>query len=298
MKIMDLSRLKALIVDDDRDLCEFLALFLSSKGISVKTANTGEEAVDLLRKEDFDLIFLDQNLPDAKGLDLVSKGLIKKDDVYVVVITGDYTKENIESLIRCGGFNEFVGKPFRLDEIELTLFRASGYLKKRMNFEQAVKSIERFEMEITIGNDLHLTREIARIVTRNVKEAGFWDDDMLCQVAIGEAIINAILHGNLEIPSESLNIAKNGFWSEVERRKNIPPYKDRKVHINVRMDRREFRVTIKDEGKGFDWRNISQPSPLDKVYGRGLAVMKVAFDEVLWNEVGNEVTLIKKKPNE
>ncbi len=61
----------------------------------------------------------------------------------------------------------------------------------------------------------------------------------------------------------------------------------------------EARFVIRDEGPGFDPAQVSDPtyrSNLDKPYGRGLFLIRAFMDEVLFNDKGNEITLIKRPP--
>ena len=292
--MIDFSQIKALIVDDDQSICDMLSLFLESKGISTDYAYTGEDALNLLKEKKYDLLIVDQNLPDMKGSELVRRAEIK--NAYIVLLTGDYSKETIEEITRTKGINEFIGKPFRLEQIEITLFRALNHVARQLNFINAVRTIDRWEVEMTLPNDLSIVREVAIIVTRNAAEAGFWEDNNICRIAVGEAIVNAMIHGNLEVPSKLRESSSGDFWEEIERRASTLPYLKRRVFVKAKMDREVYEVKVRDEGKGFDWRKaISSPPSTDKPFGRGLAIIRVAFDKVFWNDKGNEITMIKYK---
>jgi anti-sigma regulatory factor (Ser/Thr protein kinase) len=61
-------------------------------------------------------------------------------------------------------------------------------------------------------------------------------------------------------------------------------------------DEHVFRIT--DDGDGFDWRDISKSIDAnleDRPFGKGIMLIKSFFDEVSWNDKGNEITMILKK---
>ena len=67
--------------------------------------------------------------------------------------------------------------------------------------------------------------------------------------------------------------------------------------IESRLEGGEFRVMVRDEGAGFDWRSLVAASPGASLAGRGVLLARVHFDEVRWNERGNEVTLVRRIPD-
>ncbi len=62
---------KVLWVDDEIDLLRIQILFLEEKGHTVSTANNGDDALDLIKENHYDIIFLDENMPGISGLDVL-----------------------------------------------------------------------------------------------------------------------------------------------------------------------------------------------------------------------------------
>ena len=92
---------------------------------------------------------------------------------------------------------------------------------------------------------------------------------------------------------------QDGLWhEEIEIRQSRNAHEDQKVHVVLFQNEEETRVTIRDEGVGFNWKNYMSIDPsraLDN-HGRGIAqANKISFDELIYNEKGNEVTAISKK---
>ncbi|MCM8800535.1 MAG: response regulator [Candidatus Omnitrophica bacterium] len=75
----DKRTLKVLVVDDEKVVRDFLARLLRLEGIEVKTANDGLEAIEAVKEEKFDLVFLDIRMPKMNGLEVFTE--LKKIDL-------------------------------------------------------------------------------------------------------------------------------------------------------------------------------------------------------------------------
>ena len=76
------------------------------------------------------------------------------------------------------------------------------------------------------------------------------------------------------------------------------PYKDRRIDVRVTLTPDEARFVIRDEGPGFDLAKLpdrTDSANLEKISGRGVMLMFMFMDDVDYNNVGNEVTLIKRR---
>ena len=125
-------------------------------------------------------------------------------------------------------------------------------------------------------------------------------DRMRAGVGIHEAMVNAIVHGNLEVSSD----LKSGKWEEYHQtilaRRQRPPYSTRRVTVTMRGVRKQvFSICITDQGLGFDIRKLPDPNDpevWEKPSGRGLILIRSFFDDVSHNPAGNEITLTKRQP--
>jgi anti-sigma regulatory factor (Ser/Thr protein kinase) len=112
--------------------------------------------------------------------------------------------------------------------------------------------------------------------------------------AVHEALFNAFGHGNLEIPSGTPNIE----LVAKEILKEHPEKSQKKVKVTIEAAKEIIKVTIQDEGKGFDPRSVpdpTNPENLLKFSGRGSLMMRGFSDSVVYEDGGRRVTLIKKK---
>ena len=130
-----------LIVDDEKGIRDGLKLFLKREGHLMFTAEDGKEALEILEKNDIDLVISDLRMPHINGDELLA--FIKKDypGVKVIILTGHGTVENAVEAMRNGAY-DFLIKPLNLEKLGLIVKRAlsqrqleidNRLLKKKLN---------------------------------------------------------------------------------------------------------------------------------------------------------------------
>jgi anti-sigma regulatory factor (Ser/Thr protein kinase) len=115
-------------------------------------------------------------------------------------------------------------------------------------------------------------------------------------VALTEALVNGIQHGNLELDSRLRREDETTYHRMAEFRRRRPPYRDRRLHVRARLSRREAVYVIRDEGPGFDPSTLpdpTDPAHLEDTTGRGLLLIRAYMDRVAFNWDGNQITLTK-----
>ncbi len=120
--------------------------------------------------------------------------------------------------------------------------------------------------------------------------------------ALKHALENAMYRGNLELTfqqwkSISSEVPEANTTSPVMNRpsKKLSPFDSRTIHFDARIMREMLRVVVRDQGKGFDTKNLTKPNehtPLGEKGGRGLTLIHSFMDKVSFNEQGNEITMI------
>ena len=155
------------------------------------------------------------------------------------------------------------------------------------------------ELHVVLDNDPTLIPALiawlrATAVQLRLFDAGTADR---VDVALNEALINAIHHGNLELDSR-FREGDADPCRRVEARRRRLPYRERRVSVHARLSRAEAVYVIRDEGPGFDPATVpdpTDPANLEKASGRGLLLIRAYMDEVIHNRTGNQVTLIKRR---
>jgi len=130
---------KILIVDDEPFICENLQRILQEEQYDTVVAQAGERALSVLESELIDLVFLDLNLPDLPGLEVLKRIKEEDPDLLVIIITGYASVESAVEALKMGAY-DYIKKPFKADVIKLivklaletqSLKRQVRYLKKR-----------------------------------------------------------------------------------------------------------------------------------------------------------------------
>ncbi|HPS57839.1 MAG TPA: 7TM-DISM domain-containing protein [Spirochaetota bacterium] len=123
---------------------------------------------------------------------------------------------------------------------------------------------------------------------------------MQIRVALREAIINSIEHGNLNLTFAEKTGLPDGesYFNLIKERQMDPALTEKKVSINYSLNRERVIYEISDEGEGFDYRSMLDRNPVSPEnlmlgHGRGLLMITSAFDHVEFNEKGNRIVLVK-----
>jgi anti-sigma regulatory factor (Ser/Thr protein kinase) len=149
-----------------------------------------------------------------------------------------------------------------------------------------------------LGNDPQLVAPLVALLGDDLVSVGVCDRHTAGRVGIAleEAILNAIYHGNLEISSELKANGDEPFRAKVRERQVLAPYRGRAVRLVSRAAPGRATFVVADMGPGFDVANLPDPTDpenLVKPSGRGLLLMRAFMDEVRYNPAGNCVTMVK-----
>ncbi|MDY0211491.1 MAG: response regulator [Desulfuromonadaceae bacterium] len=107
---------KLLVVDDERSVLELCQTILSSKGYSVKTANSGEEGLRLIAEFKPALVLLDYMMPKVDGMQVLKKIKSIYTDVYVIIFTGKGS-ETVAVEVMKAGASDYISKPFKSKDL-------------------------------------------------------------------------------------------------------------------------------------------------------------------------------------
>ncbi len=105
-----------LIVDDEEIICTLLEEYLSSAGHNVDTARDGEAATELIKRNHYDIIFLDLTMPGKSGLDVLREIKVLDADSLVVIVSGKAEEDGPSKAIVEGAFS-FMPKPFTVTQV-------------------------------------------------------------------------------------------------------------------------------------------------------------------------------------
>jgi YesN/AraC family two-component response regulator len=148
------EKMSTLIIDDEEDIREIFIEIIRRNGYkNVESVGSGEEAIDLFKKQHFDIALIDLNLPDINGIDLITKLRVINPDAEFIIITGygslDYAIKAMQ--IDVGAFLE---KPVSSDKLLRTLEEVMSKLSLKLENQKFLEDLEIANNEILFLNDL------------------------------------------------------------------------------------------------------------------------------------------------
>lgn len=123
-----------LIIDDEVDIADTVSEVLSDLFENISKAKDGEEAYNLVIKQNFDLIISDIMMPKLKGDEFLTKIRMKGVHTPIIFITGNGNKENLMSALRLGAV-DYIEKPFDLDKFTDLVSRTMEYVSEKNELE-------------------------------------------------------------------------------------------------------------------------------------------------------------------
>ncbi|MFK8111300.1 MAG: response regulator [Rubripirellula sp.] len=289
-----------LVVDDSPTQLHQIRMVLEKDGFTVQSAVDGKQAMIAIEAQSPMLVVTDLQMPEMSGLELVAAIKCTKPSIPVILSTSQGSEEIAASALREGA-SSYVPK----SDIPTSLIPVVRQVLAVNQAAQSVRELARFVVEqrivLELENDEGLVPSVIARLEVPLIELGLFDEGERMQIAMAldESLLNAIVHGNLEVSSELRQQEDGTEYAEtIQHRKNNAPYKDRRVTVDLSATREEAKFVITDEGPGFDassLRDPTDPENLEKAGGRGLLLINAFMDEVQHNEKGNQITLIKRK---
>jgi serine/threonine-protein kinase RsbW len=258
---------RILIVDNNDELRSLLEKVLGQLGHDVVVTGEREKA---LRRDDldsFDLIISDLSEAEVNGQpigDLQRKHL-------VTPLSPNGTNPGIIKAFKMGAAN-YLRSPYNRDEMRDIVEQTLAY-KLRYVDDPNVLSHLHEKIEFELPSDLALMNGVLEYLQERVAKLGLIKPERSnLFIALDEAFVNAVKHGNKNDPTKL-------------------------VRITAELTAQEASFTVEDEGEGF---NIAQiPDPCDpanlfRTSGRGVLLIYNIMDEVEYNEQGNRVKMVKR----
>lgn len=145
---------RILIIDDDRAVCKTMADLIRARGHETDGVLRLKDGLAMVRDTQYDLVFLDVNLPDGNGIEAIPRIRQAPSRPEVIIITGEGTPNNAELAIRNEAW-DYVQKPLSLQSVLLPLTRALQYRDEKKATGISVQALRREEI---IGNSPEIQR--------------------------------------------------------------------------------------------------------------------------------------------
>ncbi len=277
---MPTTAARVLVVDDEPAIREMLAQILETAGYATHTARDGQEALEILERESYDLVILDIYMPRLDGIELLSELRMRWILPKVIVITGDNAPETLLRAVREEAY-QYINKPVAADDLLPLVADVLAAPQATPPIE--VISARREWVELLVPCDMTAADRIQSFMD-GLK--GDLPEEVRKSVgaAFRELLLNAIEWG--------------GHFDA-----------RRKVRIACLHSKRMLLYRIADPGAGFrieDLAHSAVSNPEDPIAhidvreergmrpgGFGIVLAQGMVDELIYNEARNEVVLIK-----
>lgn len=289
-----------LIVDDSPIERKLAAGILASQfDGTVVAANNGQEAITELNRRAgaIDVIVSDLRMPVMDGMELLTTIRGTFPNVPVIIMTSRGSEEIAVQALQNGAAGYVTKKQIRqqLGDFVRKVLNAN---RRNRDQERIFDCIERNEISLLLENDRNRLPGVISYLQDAAAKFGLCDDGDYARlgVALEEALLNALTHGNLEVSSDLRQRDDGAFDRLIAERQTQEPYASRRIHVNCLFTKNSVTFCIRDEGPGFDPSQLPDPTDpenLLKPSGRGVLLMRSFMDRLEYNETGNEVTLTR-----
>jgi CheY-like chemotaxis protein/anti-sigma regulatory factor (Ser/Thr protein kinase) len=291
---------RVLVVDDsaiDRRIAG--GLLEREHHLVVAYASNGREALDAIDADPPAVVVTDMQMPELDGLGLVEEVRRRHPQIPVVLMTA-YGSEEIALQALRSGAASYVPKRALARELLDTIRQVLRIASVGERRQRLLGCIRRRETALELTNDADLIPPLVDLLMEDFDAMDLCDATarMRVGVALQEAIANAAYHGNLEVSSDLRQDDERKFYALADSRRAIDPFRSRRIHVQILVDRDQARFVVRDEGPGFDTSRLGreiEPEDLMRIGGRGLLLIGAFMDEVAHNASGNAITMTKRR---
>lgn len=291
---------QVLVVDDtpeDRLLAG--AVITNVLGWQASYAEDGTAALESLEKALPQIVLTDLQMPKMNGLRLVA-AIRKKFPAVPVVLMTSHGSEEIALKALQAGAASYIPKRNLDADLADTLERVISAAREHERKQALLRQIAHVELEYHLANDRMLVPDLVQHLQFYLEGMAICDATARTQVgvALEEALLNAMYHGNLELSSDLRQDGEAPFYRLAEERSTQHPYRERKVTLTMRLTPQAATMVITDQGPGFDRDALPDPTDpenMDRIGGRGLLLIRTFMDHVEYNDKGNQITLVKRR---
>jgi CheY-like chemotaxis protein/anti-sigma regulatory factor (Ser/Thr protein kinase) len=270
-----------LVVDDDPAIRDLLGAVLASPGLRIDNAADGLQALSRLRENPYDLVITDIRMPRLDGLELLGRIRQVRPETRIVVMTAENTPANIIRSIREQAF---------------------GYFSKPFSANAVAEMVKQALSSTAFGGDIEVLSARPEWITLQVR----------CKIEAADRLVQFLKEMQVELPvREQENIAaafRELLMNAIEHGAHNDP--EKKLRVACVRTSRMILYYVQDPGEGFSFDELAHAAvanrpdaPLAHLEvrsqrgirpgGFGILLTRNLADELMYNEKGNEVLLIK-----
>ena len=291
-----------ILVVDDSPIDQKLVGGLLDRDIDwlVTYADNVDSAVTMVNEIFPDVVITDLQMPGKSGLDLLNIAREKFPHVPVILTTGQGSEDLAVKALHAGAAS-YVPKSALATQLADTVQQILALSSRVKNKERLMDFSTNCRYQFTIENDPKLITALIEFIGDRMRQLGLGDQVLIRHVAVAveEALVNAMFHGNFEFDDDqthSIRRAKPGSDQHelLNSRMQEEPYTSRKLHFAMDLSRKQGQFVIRDQGAGFDVNSLPDLSDSETIADashRGLTLIRNFMDEVKFNDTGNELRM-------
>ena len=295
---------KLLIIDDERELLDSLKLSLERYNFTVTICSNTKQALEEIRKEQFDLVLIDIEMPITSGLDFITT-LKKSFDVSIpiVIMSGKPKTEYLTEAIRLE-VADFISKPINTSElIDAIITQIRKSKRKSLGYELS-SSLSSFTKTFIFYSDDFFHNSISYFlhadIIRNFDISLIKKNELF--LILDEVIANAFIHGLWNLSPKERNLEKEALINLAKLKSNEFKKQKNRPCVAVKITRKKhnmIQIITKDSGKGFNYTKYlseknNKITDLNSSTGRGLALIATLSEKVAFNDDGSQIKILFK----
>ncbi len=286
-----------LVISEDARILKTIRTGLPPRGFTVRTARESSKGLSSLLKIKPGFVILGVSPRCAASLTTLADICEADPHVRVIALSSGTGDGFAVECIRHGAA-DYLEKSFDLKDLIHSIDRINKKRRLlRITSEPDTDCVHEEDKLLVFGND---TRRLPFIINQAVSNArAVCRDIPMLKMALGEIVLNAIEHGNLGITMEEKAAAtsEGEYGKLLEGRMHDPRFAARTVAMHIHMSREELVYTVTDQGKGFDHEALlCSDLRAHGGSGLGLAMARSFFTSIAFNDCGNSVTLVYRRP--
>lgn len=287
--------MKALVVDDEEAVRNYLQRVAEAEGFETAAAEDGEAGWGAYGESRPDLVLTDVRMPRLDGLGLLERVRAEDRETVVVVLTGHDEPEYAREALRLGASN-FLRKPVLHTDLVLLLRKYAEVIRHRRLRLEIGAMVSQRSLTMRLDNRMELPPRVADFLVRELGDRFDPDEQLGIHLGLVELLSNAIEHGNLGITFEEKCAAMEAgpdALADLRRRRLADPARARRrVAVQFSQNDEFCEWIISDEGEGFDAKRFIRQAEGENLLacnGRGILLSMFHFDELEYIGRGNIV---------
>lgn len=291
-----------LVVDDSEVDRKIVGGLLSKRDdLAVEFAPNGAAAIERLEQGPVDLVVTDLIMPELNGLELVKQIKEEHSTIPTILMTSKGNEQIAVEALQSGAAS-YSPKSALAKSLLDTVNTVLSVSNQERNQARLLQCWTQSHVHFELKNDSSLIPPLIGFLQDDATRLGACDesDRVRVGVALDEALVNALYHGNLELSSDLRDSDDATYRQMIRERQQTPPYRDRRIFVDAQLTNEEVAIRIRDEGPGFDPSSLpdpTDPANLENIGGRGVMLMRTFMDDIEFNDDGNQVTLYKRHKN-